>query len=127
MLRINLLPSYVQQRRLTKTLIPIFIAVFALFVAVPLAAYFYERGQLAHITQEANDAVAGKGKTDALKTEATTTTAQVAPIQATTAVCLGRECFYPQMGGAVQYPGRHNPEIQLYLHRRVGGGNHDVD
>ncbi len=82
MLRINLLPSYVQQRRLTKTLVPIFIAIFALCVAAPLAAYFYLHGKLTALTQEAQDAVAGKGKTDALKAQAVTTLSQVAPIQA---------------------------------------------
>lgn len=82
MLRINLLPTYVQQRRLTKRLVPLFIAIFALCVAAPLAAYFYERSQLSKITQQANDAVTGKSKTDALKAQAATTIAQVAPIQA---------------------------------------------
>lgn len=82
MLRINLLPPYVQQRRLTKALIPIFIGIVALFVAVPLAAYFYLHGKLTTLTQEAADAVTGKGITDSLKTEATTTLAQVGPINA---------------------------------------------
>jgi uncharacterized membrane protein YgcG len=82
MLRINLLPAYVQQRRLTKTLVPIFIVIFALCVAAPLAAYFYLHGKLTTLTQEAADAVTGKGKTDALKAEATTTIGQVAPINA---------------------------------------------
>lgn len=82
MLRINLLPSYVQQRRLTKKLVPLFAAIFALCVAAPLALFAYQRSQLATLTQQANDAVAGKGKTDALKAQAATTIAQVAPIQA---------------------------------------------
>ncbi len=81
MLRINLLPAYVQQRRLTKALVPIFIFIFALCVAAPLAAYFYLHGKLTTLTQDAADAVTGKGKTDALKAEAVTTLAQVAPIQ----------------------------------------------
>jgi len=82
MLRINLLPSYVQQRRLTKRLVPLFALIFALCVAAPLALYFYQRNQLAALTQQANDAVTGKSNTDALKTQATTTIAQVGPIQA---------------------------------------------
>ena len=81
MLRINLLPSYVQQRRLTKKLILPFILLFALCVALPLAAYFYLHGKLTTLTQEASDAVTGKGKTDTLKAEAVTTIGQVAPIQ----------------------------------------------
>ena len=82
MLRINLLPTYVQQRRLTKRLVPLFVVIFALCVAAPLAAYFYERNRLSTLTQQANDAVSGKSKTDALKAEAANTVAQVAPIQA---------------------------------------------
>ncbi len=81
MLRINLLPSYVQQRRLTKKLVPAFVALVAVSAAGPLAAYFVLHGKLATLTQEATDAVDGKAKTDALKAEATTTIAQVAPIQ----------------------------------------------
>ena len=81
MLRINLLPSYVQQRRLTKKLILPFILLFLLSVALPLAAYFYLHGKLTTLTQEASDAVTGKGKTDSLKQEATTTLAQVGPVQ----------------------------------------------
>ena len=82
MLRINLLPSYVTQRRLTRKLIPIFIGLFVLSVVLPLVAYSILHGKLAALTQQANDAVAGKAKTDALKTEATTTLAQVDPINA---------------------------------------------
>lgn len=81
MLRINLLPPYVQQRRLTKRLVPVFVLLFALSIALPLAGYFYLHGKLTALTQEANDAVTGKGVTDSLKTEATTTIAQVGPIQ----------------------------------------------
>ena len=81
MLRINLLPPYVQQRRLTKRLVPAFVALFALCAALPLAGYFYLHGKLTALTQQANDAVTGKGVTDSLKTEATTTIAQVGPIQ----------------------------------------------
>ncbi len=82
MLRINLLPSYVQQRRLTRTLIPIFAGLFLLFVAAPLAVYLAMHQKLATLTQQAADAVAGKAKTDSYKAEAATTIAQVAPIQA---------------------------------------------
>ncbi len=81
MLRINLLPPYVQQRRLTKRLVPVFVALFVVCVALPLAGYFYLHQKLTTLTGEANDAVEGKGKTDALKAEATTTIAQVGPIQ----------------------------------------------
>ena len=81
MLRINLLPPYVQQRRLTKRLVPVFIALFALSVALPLAGYFYLHGKLVKLTQDANAAVSGKAVTDSLKAEAGTTIAQVGPIQ----------------------------------------------
>ena len=82
MLRINLLPSYVTQRRLTKKLVPTFIGLFLLSVALPLAAYVYLHNHLVQLTSDANDAVAGKSKTDALKAQATTTLAAVGPIQA---------------------------------------------
>lgn len=81
MLRINLLPPYVQQRRLTKRLVPAFVALFAVSVAAPLAGYFYLHGKLVSLTQDANTAVSGKAVTDSLKAEATTTIAQVGPIQ----------------------------------------------
>ncbi len=81
MLRINLLPPYVQQRRLTKKLVPAFVALFALSVALPLAGYFYLHHKLAVLTGEANAAVSGKAVTDSLKAEAVTTLAQVGPIQ----------------------------------------------
>ena len=82
MLRINLLPSYVTQRRLTKKLVPVFLGLFLLSIALPLAAYFYLHGKLATLTQQANAAVSGKAITDGLKAQAATTIAQVAPIQA---------------------------------------------
>ena len=82
MLRINLLPPYVQQRRLTKKLVPAFVALFLVSVALPLIAYVYLHGKLVTLTQEATDAVAGKAKTDNYKAEAATTISQVAPIQA---------------------------------------------
>ena len=81
MLRINLLPPYVQQVRRAKRLIPVFVLAFALSVALPLAAYFYLHGKLVKLTQDANAAVAGKAVTDSLKAEAGTTIAQVGPIQ----------------------------------------------
>ena len=82
MLRINLLPPYVQQRRLTKKLVPVFVGLFLLSVALPLILYSYLHGKLTTLTQEASDAVAGKAKTDNYKSEAATTISQVAPIQA---------------------------------------------
>lgn len=82
MLRINLLPSYVQQRRRTRALIPVFIGLFLLCTAAPLAVYFVMHQKLVTLTQEASDAVDGKAKTDNYKAEATTTIAQVGPIQA---------------------------------------------
>lgn len=81
MLRINLLPPYVQQRRLTKRLVPVFVALFALSVALPLAGYFYLHSKLVKLTQDASAAVSGKAVTDSLKAEAVTTIAQVGPIQ----------------------------------------------
>ncbi len=81
MLRINLLPPYVQQRRLTKKLVPAFIALFLLAVALPLAAFFALHQKLTQLTQDAADAVSGKAKTDSYKAEAATTLTQIGPIQ----------------------------------------------
>ena len=82
MLRINLLPPYVQQRRLTKKLVPLFVGLFLASVALPLVAYAILHSHLVKLTQDASDAVAGKAKTDNYKAEASTTISQVAPIQA---------------------------------------------
>ena len=81
MLRINLLPAYVNQRRWIKKLIPIFAAVFAVFVAVPLAYSAYLHKKLTDITQQADTAVQGKTTTDGLRAQAVATISQVKPIQ----------------------------------------------
>ncbi len=81
MLRINLLPAYVNQRRWIKKLIPIFAAVFAVFVAVPLAYSAYLHKKLTDITQQADTAVQGKTTTDGLRAQAVATIGQVKPIQ----------------------------------------------
>ena len=82
MLRINLLPPYVTQRRLTKKLVPVFLGLFLLSLALPLIAYFSLHAKLVKLTQQASAAVAGKAITDALKAQAVTTLAQVDPIKA---------------------------------------------
>ncbi len=81
MLRINLLPPYVNQRRWIKKLIPIFVALLAVCVAVPLAYSAYLNKKLTDITQLADTAVTGKTTTDGLRAQAATTIAQVKPIQ----------------------------------------------
>ena len=81
MLRINLLPSYVTQRRLTKRLIPVFAVILLLSVALPLAAYFSMKTHLTDLTQQAETAEAAKTANDALESQARSTTAQVKPIQ----------------------------------------------
>lgn len=82
MLRIDLLPNYVKQRRVTKRLIAAFAAAAVACVVLPLLFYFYEVGQLKDVTAKADDAVAGKAKTDASKALAVSTLAQVDPIKA---------------------------------------------
>ena len=80
MLRINLLPSYVTQRRLTKRLIPVFIVIFALFAALPLALYVSMKTHLSALTQEADTDEAQKTANDALEAQAASTKAKVQPI-----------------------------------------------
>ena len=82
MLRINLLPAYVTQRRLTKRLSVFFVALFILCVALPLVGYVSMKTHLNDVLQQADTAEAKKKATDDLKTLAATTIAQVAPIQA---------------------------------------------
>ena len=105
MLRINLLPPYVQQVRRAKRLIPVFALAFALSVALPLAAYFYLHGKLTALTQEANDAVTGKGVTDSLNS-------------AEASVFHRRRCLRPEMGRQVRAACSDNSQVQLYLRRR---------
>jgi len=81
MLRINLLPSYVTQRRLTKRLVPVFALLVLLSVALPLVAYVSMQAHLKDLTQQAETAEQAKTANDALITLAGTTTAQVKPIQ----------------------------------------------
>ncbi len=80
MLRINLLPSYVTQRRLTKRLVPVFAILVLLSVALPLVAYVSMKKHLADLTQQAETAEQAKTANDALEALATSTRAQVQPI-----------------------------------------------
>lgn len=82
MLRINLLPGYVSQRRLTRKLIVGFTALFIVCVAVPFLIYTNDIHQKQVIFDEMTAAEAGKAKTDALKAQATNTRSQIAPLQA---------------------------------------------
>ena len=82
MLRINLLPSYVSQRRLTRKLVIGFSALFILCLAIPLFLYVQASQQKARWEQEATAAEAGKSTTDGLRTQAQNTRSQIAPIQA---------------------------------------------
>ncbi len=82
MLRINLLPDYVKQRRKIKQVIAIFAAAAVVCVALPMLFYFWQVGQLKTLTAKADAAVEGKAKTDASKALAASTLAQVAPIKA---------------------------------------------
>ena len=82
MLRIDLLPDFVKQRRVIKQLITGFAIAAIASVLIPMAIYFYEVKQLKDLTTQADAAVAGKAKTDASKALAASTVAQVAPIKA---------------------------------------------
>ena len=81
MLRINLLPSYIGQRRLTKKLIPLFAGIFLLSVGLPLFGYVTMQAHLKQLTEDADTAETGKKHTDDLKAQAASTLAKVKPIQ----------------------------------------------
>ncbi len=82
MLRINLLPTYVSQRRLTRKLALGFTILFALSVLVPLGLYLSTRNARVAEENQATAAEAGKAKTDALKAKAATQRSQIAPLKA---------------------------------------------
>ncbi len=82
MLRINLLPDYVKQRRQVKQLIAGFVVAAIACVVLPLGFYFMKVSALEALTAQANAAVEGKRKTDASKALAASTLAQVDPIKA---------------------------------------------
>ena len=81
MLRINLLPSYVSQRRLTKRLVVAFAALFILCVLAPLAIYASMVHHLNDVSAQADSAEAGKKITDARKAQAAAAIASIKPIQ----------------------------------------------
>ncbi len=66
MLRINLLPAYVTQRRLTNRLIPVFAVLVVLSAAVPIAFYVTMKAHLDDVSQQADTAEAKKKATDDL-------------------------------------------------------------
>ncbi len=82
MLRINLLPTYVSQRRLTRKLLFGFTALLALSLLVPLALYISTRNARIAEENQATAAEAGKAKTDALKVKASSQRSQIAPLKA---------------------------------------------
>lgn len=82
MLRINLLPAYVTQRRLTNRLIPVFAVLVVLSAAVPIAFYVTMKAHLDDVSQQADTAEAKKKATDDLVAAAQTTRASVDPIKA---------------------------------------------
>jgi len=81
MLRINLLPSYVTQRRFTKRLLPFVVLGVALSVVLPLLLFGTMKAHLNELTQAAETAEAQKTANDALVAQAASTKAQVKPIQ----------------------------------------------
>ena len=80
MLRINLLPPYVTQRRLTKRLIPAFALLLLVCIAAPLFLFANMKTQLNDLTQQADTDEAAKAVNDALDASTASTLAQVQPI-----------------------------------------------
>ena len=82
MLRINLLPDSVRQRRNTRKVIFLFAGLLILCIALPLVYYATQKKDLADLTQQADTAEQSKTATDALTQQATSTLAKVGPIKA---------------------------------------------
>ena len=81
MLRINLLPSTVAQRRLSKRLWVTFGALLIPCVLLPLLYSAKLNADLTKQQQDADTAVAGKAVTDGLRATAASTLAEIKPIQ----------------------------------------------
>lgn len=81
MLRINLLPSYVTQRRFTKRLLPFVVLGVALSVVLPLLLFGTMKVHLNELTQAAETAEAQKTANDALVAQAASTRALVKPLR----------------------------------------------
>lgn len=81
MLRINLLPPYVSQRRLTSKLVVLFSTLFVVTLAALLAWYFVLAPQYGIIKAKADEAEAKKTNIESLKSQATSTLAAIGPIQ----------------------------------------------
>jgi Tfp pilus assembly protein PilN len=82
MLRINLLPAYVAQRRITKTLLFVY-AIGIVATAVLLGGvYFAFTNQATHWKEMGDAAAAAETKVDGLNQQATTVTQSIGPIQA---------------------------------------------
>jgi Tfp pilus assembly protein PilN len=82
MLRINLLPAYVAQRRLSKRMILGFAALFLVLLVGMGAWYVSISSALSRETQLADNAVAGQQAMQGVTQQAQTVQASVAPIQA---------------------------------------------
>lgn len=83
MLRINLLPASVGQRRIAKRMTALFSLLFLVFLLGPLAYNLaVQKPHQAEIEQQATDAEAGKAITDNLKSQAAAQVALIAPIKA---------------------------------------------
>jgi len=82
MLRINLLPTYVNQRRQVRLMSVLFVVLFAVLTAGSLALYFAKHSIQRDLEAKATDAETKQKATQGLRALATSTLAQVAPIQA---------------------------------------------
>jgi len=81
MLRINLLPSYVAQRRLTRQMLVLFTVLFASIVSLILIYSITQHQHLASITAQAQQAADAKQAIDDINAQAATINAQLPPVQ----------------------------------------------
>lgn len=77
MLRINLLPAYVAQRRLRRTLVLAFTLAFALVIVAMVGWFAALQKPLADVTEKANEAQSAKQQIDNLTSQAQTISGQI--------------------------------------------------
>jgi hypothetical protein len=128
MLRINLLPSYVAQRRMTKKFIVAWTVAFAAVVAIELAfqfAYLYPTD--ASETQKAQEAVQAQTYITSENALASSTTATVAPIQGKINFVNGVQTYNQYYPTLFETVARFTSPRILYYGMSVSGSTMTID
>lgn len=126
MLRINLLPSYVAQRRKVAALRVLFFLGFIAIVAAGAGYYLYLVPQVANMTQQATTAQNDKAKIDSLNSQADSITAQVGPILSKVKFYQDVLKYNPQMGELYSRVARWTSPKIYYTSMAVSGSTLDI-